>query len=583
MKNWRINPAKFCFTKFWRVNLILFFLFLFGATIIGRLIYLQIFNRQLYKALALGQQQLLIQVQEKRGEVFLKDRENLLPLAINKTWQFCYSSPKEIKNKEEVAKKLRDLLGLDKDEILEKIKNTNSLFTVLKHKLTEEEVENLKRLNFVGIYLGEELLRYYPQEFLLSQVIGFLGGEGKGQYGIEGFYDEILTAEKGFLEGKRGLGGALIFLNSENLSPVQKGADISLSIDYNIQFLAEKLLLSAKEKFEIEKGQIIVADPHSGKILALADFPNFNPNRYFEEAEEEAEMEIFQNSAIQEIFEPGSVFKPITMAAALDQEKITPQTTYIDKGVVEVGGWPIYNYGERVHGEQTMTEVLEKSINTGAVFVQQQIGSEIFLEYLERFGFFKKTGIDLQEEVFFENLEFKKGYEINFANGSFGQGIAITPIQLVRAFCAIANGGKLVRPYLVEKIVGGSREIEISPEISENFIISRRTSSQLTAMLVSVVENGFAQSAKIPGYFIAGKTGTAQIPFSALEIEKKGYSEKTIQTFVGFAPASDPQFLILIKLNNPNTKTAEYSAMPLFRELTKYIIDYWQIPPDYEL
>ncbi len=583
MKNWRINPAKFCFTKFWRVNLILFFLFLFGATIIGRLIYLQIFNRQLYKALALGQQQLLIQVQEKRGEVFLKDRENLLPLAINKTWQFCYSSPKEIKNKEEVAKKLRDLLGLDKDEILEKIKNTNSLFTVLKHKLTEEEVENLKRLNFVGIYLGEELLRYYPQEFLLSQVIGFLGGEGKGQYGIEGFYDEILTAEKGFLEGKRGLGGALIFLNSENLSPVQKGADISLSIDYNIQFLAEKLLLSAKEKFEIEKGQIIVADPHSGKILALADFPNFNPNRYFEEAEEEAEMEIFQNSAIQEIFEPGSVFKPITMAAALDQEKITPQTTYIDKGVVEVGGWPIYNYGERVHGEQTMTEVLEKSINTGAVFVQQQIGSEIFLEYLERFGFFKKTGIDLQEDVFFENLEFKKGYEINFANGSFGQGIAITPIQLVRAFCAIANGGKLVRPYLVEKIVGGSREIEISPEISENFIISRRTSSQLTAMLVSVVENGFAQSAKIPGYFIAGKTGTAQIPFSALEIEKKGYSEKTIQTFVGFAPASDPQFLILIKLNNPNTKTAEYSAMPLFRELTKYIIDYWQIPPDYEL
>ncbi|MBZ9569635.1 penicillin-binding protein 2 [Patescibacteria group bacterium] len=569
--------------KNWRVNLILIFLFLFGATIIGRLIYLQIFDRQLYKALALGQQQLLIQVQEKRGEVFLKDRENLLPLAINKTWQFCYSSPKEIKNKEEVAKKLGDILGLDRDEILEKIKNTDSLFTVLKHKLTEEEVENLKKLNFVGIYLGEELLRYYPQEFLLSQVIGFLGGEGKGQYGIEGFYDEILTAEKGFLEGKRGLGGALIFLNSENLSPVQKGADISLSIDYNIQFLAEKLLLSAKEKFEIEKGQIIVVDPHSGKILALADFPNFNPNRYFEEAEEEAEMEIFQNSAIQEIFEPGSVFKPITMAAALDQEKITPQTTYIDKGVVEVGGWPIYNYGERVHGEQTMTEVLEKSINTGAVFVQQQIGSEIFLEYLERFGFFKKTGIDLQEEVFFENLEFKKGYEINFANGSFGQGIAITPIQLVRAFCAIANGGKLVRPYLVEKIVDGSKEIEINPEISENFIISRRTSSQLTAMLVSVVENGFAQSAKIPGYFIAGKTGTAQIPFSALEIEKKGYSEKTIQTFVGFAPASDPQFLILIKLNNPNTKTAEYSAIPLFKELAKYIIDYWQIPPDYEL
>ncbi|MBZ9578489.1 penicillin-binding protein 2 [Patescibacteria group bacterium] len=581
MKNCRISSPKFCGPKFWRVNLILIFLFLFGAAIIGRLIYLQILNRQLYKALAQGQQQLLVQVQGKRGKVFLKDRRDLFPLAINKTWQFCYGSPREIKNKEEVAEKLGALFNLDKDEILEKIKNTESLFTVLKHKLTEEEIENFKKLNLAGIYLKEEILRYYPQERFLSQVIGFLGGEGKGQYGIEGFYDEILTTEEGFLEGKRGLGGALIFLNSENLSPVQKGADILLSIDYNIQFLAEKLLVQAKEQFEIEEGQIIVADPHSGKILALADFPNFNPNCYFEEAEEEAEMEIFQNSAIQKMFEPGSVFKPITMAAALDQEKITPQTTYIDRGIVEIRGWPIYNYGEKVHGEQTMTEVLEKSINTGAVFVQQQIGSKIFLEYLEKFNFFEKTGIDLQEEVFSENLEFKKGYEINFATASFGQGIAITPIQLVRAFCAIANGGKLVKPYLVEKIIEGGKEIEINPEISENFIISRRTSSQLTAMLVSVVENGFATAAKIPGYFIAGKTGTAQIPFSALGIEKRDYSEKTIQTFVGFAPAY-PQFLILIKLDNPNTKTAEYSAVPIFRELAKYIIDYWQIPPDYE-
>lgn len=578
MKNWRINPPKFYKPKFWRINLILIFLFLFGATIIGRLIYIQILNRQFYKALAFGQQQLLIQVQGKRGEVFFKNRENLLPLAINKTWQFCYILPREIKNKVDIAEKLAELLNLDKDEVLEKIKNTEALFVALKHRLTEEEVENLKKLNLTGIYLGEELLRYYPQEFLLSQVIGFLGGEGKGQYGIEGFYDEILTTEEGFLEGKRGLGGTLIFLSSENLSPVQKGTDILLSIDYNIQFIAEKLLSQAKENLKIEQGQIIVVDPYSGKILALANFPNFNPNCY----SEETEMEIFKNVAIQEIFEPGSVFKPFTMAAALDTEKITPQTTYIDKGVVKIGGWPIYNYNEQAYGEQTMTEVLEKSINTGAVFVQQQIGSEIFLEYLEKFGFFEKTGIDLQEEVFSENLEFKKGYEINFATASFGQGIAMTPIQLVRAFCAIANGGKLVKPYLVEKIIDNGEETEILPKIPENSVISRRTSSQLTAMLVSVIENGFAKAAKIPGYFIAGKTGTAQIPFSVLGIEKKGYSEKTIQTFVGFAPASDPQFLILIKLYNPSAKTAEYSAVPIFRELAKYIIDYWQIPPDYE-
>jgi len=563
--------------KNWRTNLILFFFFLFGATIIGRLIYIQILNRQLYKALALGQQQFSIQVQGERGEIFLKDRENLLPLAINKTWPFCYIWPKEIKNKEEVAEKLGSILNLDENEILEKIKNEESLFTPIKSKLTEEEVEKIKELNFGGIYLGKEVLRYYPQESLGSQVIGFLGGEGKGQYGIEGFYDEILTAEKGYLEGERGLGGNLIFLNSENLSLIQKGADIVLNIDYNIQFVAEKLLESAKEKFEIEKGQIIVIDPHSGKILALANFPNFNPNSYGEE-----EMEIFKNGVIQETFEPGSVFKPITMAAGLDVGKITPQTTYIDKGIVEIGGWPIYNYDQRVHGEQTMTQVLEKSINTGAVFVQQQIGSDIFLKYLQKFIFFEKTGVDLQEEVFSENLEFKKGYEVNFATASYGQGIAITPIQLVRAFCAIANGGRLVKPYVVEKIIDDGKEINIEPEISEDFVISRRTSSQLTAMLVSVVENGFGKAAKIPGYYIAGKTGTALIPYSALKIDKKGYSEKTIQTFVGFVPAFDPQFLILVKLDNPKTKTAEYSATPIFRELAKYIIDYWQIPPDYQ-
>lgn len=564
--------------KNWRTNFILFFFFLFGATIIGRLIYIQILNRQLYRALALGQQQFSIQVQGKRGEIFLKDRENFLPLAINKTWPFCYTWPKEIKNKEEVAEKLGSILNLDKSEILEKIKNEESLFTPIKSKLTEEEATKIKKLNFEGIYLGKEVLRYYPQESLASQVIGFLGGEGEGQYGIEGFHDEILTAERGYLEGKRGLGGNLIFLNSENSSPIQKGADIVLNIDYNIQFMAEKLLESAKEKFEIEKGQIIVIDPNSGKILALSNFPNFNPNRY----SEEFEMEVFQNGAIQKIFEPGSVFKPITMATGLDVEKITPQTTYEDKGIVKIGGWPIYNYDERVHGEQTMTQVLEKSINTGAVFVQQQIGSEVFLKYLEKFAFFEKTGIDLQEEVFSENKEFKRGYEINFATASFGQGIAITPIQLVRAFSTIANGGKLVRPYVVEKIIEGNEEIEIEPEISEDLVISRRSASKLTTMLVSVVENGFGKAAKIPGYYIAGKTGTALIPYSALEIDKKGYSEKTIQTFVGFAPAFDPQFLILVKFDNPQTKTAEYSAVPIFRELAKYIIDYWQIPPDYE-
>jgi cell division protein FtsI/penicillin-binding protein 2 len=225
-----------------------------------------------------------------------------------------------------------------------------------------------------------------------------------------------------------------------------------------------------------------------------------------------------------------------------------------------------------------MNEVLEYSINTGAVFAERQLGHDNFLQYIKKFGIFEPTNIDLAGEVFSENKEFQKGYEINFATASFGQGIEMTPIQLVRAFSAIANNGMRTEPYLVEK----EPSTELSLSAGEP-VISSQTSSQLTAMLVSVVENGYSKRAKIPGYHIAGKTGTAQISWSALGVSKSGYSDKTIQSFVGYAPAFDPKFLILVKLDNPKTKTAEYSAIPIFRDLAKYIIDYYQIPPDYEI
>lgn len=356
-----------------------------------------------------------------------------------------------------------------------------------------------------------------------------------------------------------------------------KGSDIFLTIDYNIQFQAERLLEKAKEDLDIEGGLITVIEPSSGKIFALANFPNFDPNDY----SKADDFQIFQNSAIQRFYEPGSVFKPITMASALNEGKITPQTTYIDKGMLSIGGYNIYNFAKRTYGEKTMTEVLENSINTGAVFAERQLGNELFLDYLTKFGFFDPTGIDLQGEVSSENREFKKGYEVNFATASYGQGIQITPIQLVRAFCAIANGGKLVRPYIVEKVSKEGKVIETKPELSEHSVISSKTVSQLTAMMVSVIEKGFSQKAKIPHYYIAGKTGTSQVSFSSLDIDKKGYSDKTWQSFIGFAPAFDARFLILIKLDNPKASTAEYSAVPIFHELARYIINYLEIPPDY--
>ncbi len=535
----------------WRVNLVFILLILFSAAILSRLIYIQVVRGDFYRALAQGLSLLPNnEAQPERGEIFLKKEE---PLAVNRDFTLVFASPEKVIESEKTAEILSKTLNLDKNFILDAFKK-DTLFSPIKYKLTSEEITALKDLNLDGIYLVKERGRYYPQETLASQLIGFLGAEGAGQYGLEEYYDEILSDEG-------------------------RGSDLILTIDYGVQFQAEKLLEEAKKNLDIEGGQIIVIEPNSGKIIALSNFPNFNPNQYGEYASK-GDLEIFKNGASQNFFEPGSVFKPITMAAALNEEKITPQTTYVDEGMVKIGGWPIYNYDGRIYGQKTMTNVLEKSINTGAVFVEQQMSHEIFLDYIAKFGIFAPTGIDIPEN-YSENKELKKGYEINFATAAFGQGIEMTPIQLVRAYCAIANGGKLISPYLVDKILKDDKITETQPKISSS-VISQKTSSQLTAMLISVVENGFAKTAKIPGYYIAGKTGTAQVPWTTLGIDKRGYSDKTWQSFVGFAPAFNPQFLILVKLDNPKTNTAEYSAVPIFHDLAEYIIHQYQIPPDYE-
>ena len=514
-----------------------------------RLFDLQIIHGDFYKALSQGYT-VGREAEGKRGEIYFKDGE---PLAINMDWELVYASPIEIEDKEGTANALAEALGLEKGVVLEQISQDNS-YEAIKKKISKEESEKIESLDLAGVYLASESGRYYPQEDFASQLTGFVGAEGYGQYGLEGYYDNFLQPDQ-----------------------EDQGDKLTLTIDYSIQFKAESLLKEAKDNLNIDSGQIIVADPSSGKILAMANYPNFNPNSY----SQTDDFGVFQNALTQKFFEPGSVFKPITMAIGIEEGKINPKTTYKDTGMVVVGGWPIYNYDHRVYsGDVTMTEVLEKSINTGAVFAESQIGNDVFLDYVDDFGFFEATGIDIQE-AYSENKELKKGYDVNFATAAFGQGIGITPIQLIKAYCAIANGGKLVAPYIVEKIEQGENVSIIEPETGME-VISQKTSSQVTGMMVSVVENGYSKAAKVSGYYVAGKTGTAQVPWSSLGVNEKGYSDKTWQSFIGFAPAFNPKFLILVKLDNPETKTAEYSAVPVFKKLAEYMLNYYQIPPDYE-
>lgn len=552
--------------------MIFFFVVVFGLSIIARLYFLEVINGDYYRALAQGQQKTIKRMDE-RGRIFFKGGQIL---ATNKKGNYLFISPKEISDKEATAKVISKILNIPEKEILKKTMEDN-YFELIKKRLTLDEAEKLKKQELKGVHLGDAIFRDYPQGTLASQVVGFLNDAGEGQYGLEGYYNQSLKGEKK-IEGLKTPWGQLTSLINNN----SNATDIWLTIDYPIQFKAEELLKEAKDDFDIRSGQIIVIEPNTGKILALANFPNFDPNKY-EEYALAKKIVIFQNSAIQKLFEPGSCFKPITMAAALEEGKVTPETTYEDKGVVWLNGRPIYNFARKKWGKRTMTEVLEKSINTGAIFAERKLGNEEFLKYIKKFGILEPTGIDLEGEVFSKNKRLVKGRDIDFATASFGQGIEMTPIQLVRAFCAIANGGKMVRPYVAEKFSQNGKVFKTKPLVKAQEVISSKTAYQLTKMLVSVVENGFGKKAKIPGYYVAGKTGTSQIPFSTLGVNRRGYSNETWQSFIGFAPAYDPKFLILVKLDNPKSRSSEYSAVPIFHDLAKYIIDYWQIPPDYQL
>lgn len=554
-------------------------LFLAGAlAVISRLVFLQVINEGFYKAFAQGQQNAAATEKGERGSIYATDKNgNLYALAANRNVPYAFASPPEVKEKESAAKAVSEVLGVEESQILKKLQNEESLYEVLKKEVTEEEAKQIKELNIKGIYAGAKKTRFYPQEMMASQVIGFTNQEGNGQYGIEEYYNDILKGKEGIVKNSKNP-ASFLRLASQDLA--RDGSDIVLTIDYNIQAAAESLLEGAKETLDFEEGTIIVADPASGKILALANNPSFNPNAYWNTQN----PEVFQNSATQKIFEPGSIFKPVTMASAIDTGSVAPDTAYTDKGALKVGGYTVYNYDQRTWGERTMKQVLEFSINTGVAFAESQMGHQNFLRYIERFGFFEPTRVDLPGEAYSQNKAFKQGYEINFTTASFGQGIEMTPMQIVRAFGAITNGGAMPDLFVAETAVD-SKGVPTplhNADSPKRSVISAKTASQITDMLVGVVEEGYGKKAKLPGYYTAGKTGTAQVSWSSLGAQKAGYSDKTIQSFIGYAPAFNPRFLILVKLNNPKAKTAEYSALPVFVKLQKYIIDYYQIPPDYE-
>ncbi|PIR14021.1 hypothetical protein COV49_00320 [Candidatus Falkowbacteria bacterium CG11_big_fil_rev_8_21_14_0_20_39_10] len=482
--------------------------------------------------------------------------------------------PIENKVDEETLKELYALLASRENYIVSKedleLKQGEILFKSDGQKLT-----------IFGISHTMFAYRFYPESELGSHTLGFVSlsqDEQRGRYGLEGFFDEELSGQFGSVKSERGADRNVIIVNDrEYISPVD-GDNLILTLDRSIQFAVCQKLNEIALRHGADGGTVIAVNPRTGAILAICSWPDYDPNNY----KEVEDIKVYNNPAIFDEYEPGSVFKPITMAAGLDQEKITPQTTYNDEGQVMVKGWPkpIKNSDYDTHGgygRVDMNNVLENSLNTGAIFAMQQIGPEVFSQYVKNFGFGEKTGIELETENSgnIRNLQSDNIQEVYAATASFGQGLTVTPLQMLMSYAAIANGGILMKPYIVKEIIhaDGSKEITQSRQVRR--VISEKAATLLSGMLANVVEGGHAIRAAVSGYYIGGKTGTAQVASGSV----RGYGGQTIHTFVGIAPIDDPAFVMLVKLNDPkDVQFAASSAAPLFGELAGYLLDYLEVP-----
>jgi cell division protein FtsI (penicillin-binding protein 3) len=517
---------------------------------------------------------------DRRGELMAADR-------------FFYrivADPSAIRNEEArlaVAAKLQELIGLPAAETSAKLfaasgrryvelakgVSLEAGNRVLAFQAHDGEENIISVLQSVAVLPAPE--RYFPQRQLAGHLIGFVRADRQGTYGVEEYYDSFLDPTSGIGLHNRALAELSVLpADVRRFVPSMGGKDLVLTLDAGIQLILEDELQKGLARFKATSGTIIVMEPKSGAILGLANDPSYDPNSY--SAQEDFSR--FVNPSISLLYEPGSIFKIVTMAAALDTGVISPTTIYTDNGSVTVGSRLIFNSNRVGYGKVSASEALARSLNVVTAQIAVQMGADDFYRYIERFGFTEPTEVDLADEV--HGLVKAPGNPdwslSDLGTNSFGQGLAITPIEMINATAAIANGGNLMRPYLVQARVQGDRVLRTTPTMVRP-VIRPETARTLTAMMVQTVRTG-NEAAGVAGYRIAGKSGTAQIPGPG------GYlADQTIVSFVGFAPADDPQLVILVKLDRPDPNIsiwATHTAAPVFAQVARRLFDYLSIPPD---
>ena len=555
----------------WRYSFVFLTLVLFFILIIGRLFYWQVVKAEMLSDLAQSQYRGSIKVLPRRGEIKTSDG---FPIVANKVSYLLFVNPTEIKDKNRTISTLSSLLNIEKASISAQLL-PDKVWTPIKSGILASEKAEIEKKQLPGVGFEENYTRFYPEASTAAHLIGFVGkddtGQDKGYVGLEGFYDRLLRGKEGYSTELYDALGRPIIVKMTSLTGGSDGSNLLLSLDRSVQFLAEQKLKDGIEKYGAMGGMIGIMEPQTGNVLAMASSPSFSPDKYWEYDES-----LYKNPFITNTYEPGSTLKPIIMASAIDAGLITPQTKCnICIGPVMVSGYDLHTWNDKYYKDTNMVEVIQHSDNIGMVFVAQKLGVDRMISYLTKFGIGNLTDIDLQGESSPSLKPRNAWYDVDLATTGFGQGISVTPIELLTAFSVIANGGKLVQPRVVAAFSNPSGDLTKIPVKVKGTPISEKTAKVMTQILVNAVEKGEAQWTKLKGYRIAGKTGTASIPV-------KGHYDPngTIASFIGYAPAENPKFVMLVILEKPTTSIyAAETAAPVFFDLARGLLGYYGIPP----
>ena len=542
----------------------------FYLVLTGKLFYWQVIKAEEIKELRDIQSTESLELLPERGEILFRDN---FPIATNDINYLTYANPKIIKDIPKYANDLAGVFGYDAASISARL--NQDLFWVRLGVFDHKTKKRVEELDLEGIGFQIEPSRFYPEASMAAHLVGFVGknenGQDQGYLGLEGYYNRQLKGKSGKLYIVKDALGNPIVTDVREEKKVD-GRTLLTSIDRTVQYIADEALKKGVEKYEAEGGSIVIIDPVTGRVLAMSSVPKFDPQKYYE-----FDGDSYQNPIISDLYEPGSTFKVLVMAAALNEGLVRADTRCdICSGPVQMSGFTIKTWNDKYNPNSTMTEVIQNSDNTGMVFVGQKLGINKMHYYLEEYGFGQNTGIDLQGEVTGNLRREAEWLPIDLATASFGQGISVTPIQLLTAVSSIANGGYLVKPTIVEKIIDeNGDEIEIKSERKRK-VLSDSAAEVTKWIMVNAVENGDSRWVTLGDIPVAGKTGTAQIPVAG-----RYDPSQTIASFVGFFPADNPKISMLVLVDRPKTSIyGSETAAPIFFSIARDLLQYYNIKPE---